>query len=60
MKVPSTLLDSVKVVDLSFFNCVASDANECPGKNFVNKKERAVLIQDVDKEEGGGNFDGRN
>lgn len=45
----STLLDSVKVVDLSFFNCVAPDANECRGKNFVNKKERPVLIQDVGK-----------
>ena len=56
----STLLDSVKVVDLSFFNCVAPDANECRGKNFVNKKERPVLIQVVDKVEGGGNFNGRN
>lgn len=45
----STLLDSVKVVDLSFFNCVAPDANECRGKNFVSKKERPVLIQDVGK-----------
>ena len=57
---PSTLLDSVKVVDLYFFNCVAPDANECRGENFVNKKERPVLIQVVDKEKGGGNFNGRN
>ena len=48
MKLPSTLLDRVK--------SRGGGERLCRGEDYVNKKERPVLIQDVDKCEGGGQF----